>query len=187
MDRFSPNFVRWKEKGFSAVRPMPAYRHVYPLAEEQLREVAYFFDYEHPDLGKVLELAESIVEFGGIWRERSHRESPTAGTFAVKRHIDGGLILIDTRFNWPKAAFRLQAGELLLLRIADTPTAREALMRRAASMWNGRAQSVEESFNSLREKGALIEIDETIVSLPLLPDELRQMATSSCDKEADRE
>src|SRR5213075_2498406 len=48
MDRFSPNFTDPVGHGFTAVRPMPAYRHVFPFPEETLAELAYYFDYDHP-------------------------------------------------------------------------------------------------------------------------------------------
>ncbi|HEX6901850.1 MAG TPA: RiPP maturation radical SAM C-methyltransferase [Thermoanaerobaculia bacterium] len=185
MDRFSPNFTQWKEKGFSAIRPMPAYKHVFPLSEEGLGEVAYFFDYEHAQLGKIAEPADGIVEFGMIWKKQSHQENPTNGTFAVKRHLDGGWILVDSRFNRPRASYRLSADDVLLLRLADAPTTREAMIRRAASLWNGGDQSVEASYESLREKEALIEIGGKTVALSLLPDELRQ-AVPSFEREVDR-
>jgi ribosomal peptide maturation radical SAM protein 1 len=186
MDRFSPNLERWQEKGFSAVRPMPAYKHVYPLGEEGLRQMAYFFDYEHEHLDRVVELAEDVVDFGRLWRDRCRQQRPGNGTLAVKRHLDGGWILLDSRFNRPPASYRLNAGELLLLCLADAPVPREALTRRAASLWNGGGQSVEEVYAALCEKDALIEIGGKAVALPLLPDELRQ-AVPSFEREVDRE
>jgi ribosomal peptide maturation radical SAM protein 1 len=178
MDRFSPNFVRWKEKGFTTLRPMPAYKHVFPFNDKVLCEVSYFFDYEHAHLSRVVELSEGIMDFGEVWRERSHQEHPRNGTFAVKRHLDGGWILLDTRFNRPKASYRLNAGDLLLLRLADAPTTRDALIQRAAHLWSDGGQSVEAVYESLQEREALIEIGEKIIALPLLPDELRQAAPS---------
>jgi ribosomal peptide maturation radical SAM protein 1 len=186
MDRFSPNFARWQEKGFSAVRPMPAYKHVYPLDEERLRDLAYFFDYEHTFQDRAIELSEDIVAFSEIWRDRSHPDQPRNGTFAVKRHLDGGWILIDSRFNRTKASYRLNAGDLLLLGLADAPIPKEVLIRKAESRWNGRAQSLEGTYESLCGKDALIEIGGRVLALPLLPDELRQ-ATPSFEREVDHE
>lgn len=178
MDRFSPNFTKWQEKGFSAVWPMPSYKHVFPLDEKGLREVAYFFDYEHPFQERAAELSADIIAFGEIWRDLSFREQPGNGTFAVKRHLDGGWILIDSRFNRTKASYRLQTGELLLLHLADAPTTRETLVRKAASLWNGGEQGPEDLYESLLAREALIEIGGRTLALPLLPDELRQAAPS---------
>lgn len=177
LDRFSPNFTRWKEKGFSAVRPLPAYKHVYPLDEDGLREVAYFFDYEHAHSNQVRELSTDIVKLGTAWLA-SEKEGSGSGTFAVKRHLDGGWILLDSRFNRPKTSYRLDAGEILLLRLADAPIPREALIRRAADLWDGEEQSVERVYASLIEKDALIEIGRKTVALTLLPDDLRQVLPS---------
>ena len=36
MDRFSPNFTRWRHLGFTEIGPMPAYRHIFPFTEAKL-------------------------------------------------------------------------------------------------------------------------------------------------------
>jgi ribosomal peptide maturation radical SAM protein 1 len=182
MDRFSPNFTRWQEKGFSAVRPMLAYQHVFPLDEQRLREVAYFFDYEHPSRDAADSRSEEIIAFGETWRGLNHRDRPQNGTFAVREHLEGGWILVDSRFNRPKASWRLDAGESLLLRLADGPVGREPLLRRAASLWNGGGSSPEGAYDSLCAKEALIEVGGKVLALPLLPDALRQ-SVSLIEKE----
>lgn len=173
LDRFSPNFTRWKEKGFSAVRPLPAYQHVYPLQEEGLREIAYYFDYEHAHSNRVAELAADIVQLGTAWCAR--QKASSNGTFAVRRHLDGGWILVDSRFTRPQASYRLSADETLLLGLADAPISRDALMRRAGDLWNRTGQSVESVYDSLLEKEALLEIGGKTVALPLLPEDLREV------------
>jgi ribosomal peptide maturation radical SAM protein 1 len=172
MDRFSPNFERWREKGFHEARPLPSYKHVYPLGEEGLRDLAYFFEYRHAHSDHVLELARDIIDFGSAWRQGCKEE--TSGTFAVRRHLDGGWVLVDTRFNRPKAACRMELEDLLLLRLCDSPTAPEALFRRAGSLWPATGRSIEEVCEGLLEREAICLAGEKIVAVPLLPDELRE-------------
>ena len=45
LDRFSPNFERPAEHGFTDVRPYPAYGHVYPFAPEVVAHLSYYFTY----------------------------------------------------------------------------------------------------------------------------------------------
>lgn len=170
LDRFSPNFERWQEKGFLEVRPLPSYAHVFPLEEDGLRQLAYYFEYRHAHSERILDLARDILDFGVLWRQRSERKEN--GTLAVRRHLDGGWVLVDSRFNRPEAAHRLTPEDLLVLRLCDAPTTRDALFRKAAG------QRVETAYEALLEKEAICEIGQKIIALPLLPDELRQSSLS---------
>lgn len=49
LDRFSPNFDEARRFGLTEVRPLPAYRYVFPLADEQVGELAYFFTFGYRD------------------------------------------------------------------------------------------------------------------------------------------
>jgi ribosomal peptide maturation radical SAM protein 1 len=47
LDRFSPNFTQADSLGLCNVQPMPSYSHVYRLAQETTRSLAYFFSYDY--------------------------------------------------------------------------------------------------------------------------------------------
>jgi ribosomal peptide maturation radical SAM protein 1 len=50
LDRFSPMFVSGEKLGVRRIRPTRAYAHVYPLPQEELEGLAYFFDFDYvPD------------------------------------------------------------------------------------------------------------------------------------------
>jgi ribosomal peptide maturation radical SAM protein 1 len=50
LDRFSPNFFDAERLGFTDVRPLPAYRHVYPgVPDEALANLAYFFGFSYKE------------------------------------------------------------------------------------------------------------------------------------------
>lgn len=49
LDRFSPNFFDAERLGFTDVEPLPAYRHIYPLAPEAVRNLAYHFSFRYAD------------------------------------------------------------------------------------------------------------------------------------------
>lgn len=172
MDRFSPNFERWREKGFLEVRPLPCYRHVYPLDEDRARDLAYHFEYRHAHSDQVLELAREVISFGAEWRQRC--DAGANGTLAVRRHLDGGWLLVDTRFNRPRAAHRLTPEDLLLLRLCDSPTTREALLASAASLSGATTKVISRACAALLQRDAICQAGDRIVALPLLPDELRE-------------
>jgi ribosomal peptide maturation radical SAM protein 1 len=172
MDRFSPNFERWREKGFLEVRPQPCYRHVYPLAEDRLRELAYHFEYRHAHSDQVLELAGEIITFGALWRQRC--ETASNGTLAVRRHLDGGWVLVDTRFNRAQTARRLNPEDLLLLRLCDSPIAMDTLLDKAASLSGRTRKAMVRACAALVRQEGICEAGERVVALPLLPAELRE-------------
>ena len=48
LDRFSPNFFDSERIGFTRVRPLESYRHVYrSLPDEAVHNLAYYFDYDY--------------------------------------------------------------------------------------------------------------------------------------------
>jgi len=49
MDRFSPYYNEAASYGLVNVRPMDMYRLLYPLPDERLRNLVYFFDFDHAD------------------------------------------------------------------------------------------------------------------------------------------
>jgi magnesium-protoporphyrin IX monomethyl ester (oxidative) cyclase len=49
LDRFSPNFDEAERFGLTKVRPLPAYRYVFPLPDEQVAGLAYFFTFGYRD------------------------------------------------------------------------------------------------------------------------------------------
>jgi ribosomal peptide maturation radical SAM protein 1 len=171
MDRFSPNFERWQEKGFLEIHPLPCYKHVFPLDDEGLRSVAYYFEYRHAHSDRMVELATDILEFGASWRERC--ANGTNGTFAVSRHSDGGWELVDTRFNRPGTAHRLEKEDLLLLRLCDSPVTITSLFERTESLSGCTKQEISRAYDALVRMEAICQTGEKMVTLPLLPDELR--------------
>lgn len=47
LERFSPYFMTPEEWGIDPIRSAPAYRHIYPLPEEALFNLAFFFECDH--------------------------------------------------------------------------------------------------------------------------------------------
>jgi len=49
LDRFSPNFDQAEQFGLVRLRPLPAYRYVFPLRDDELAGMAYFFEFGYRD------------------------------------------------------------------------------------------------------------------------------------------
>lgn len=69
LERFSPNYFRGGELGFAGVRPMSAYRHIYPEAGEELGDLAYFFDYGYQDGRDVANYVGPLIPRIVEWRD----------------------------------------------------------------------------------------------------------------------
>ncbi len=74
LDRFSPNFTDSERLGFTAVRPVESYRHIYDgLPETAIRNLAYYFQFDYAD-GRTLEYVEPMRRAVARWR-RAHAQS----------------------------------------------------------------------------------------------------------------
>ncbi|MBN1210234.1 MAG: RiPP maturation radical SAM C-methyltransferase [Myxococcaceae bacterium] len=169
LDRFSPNHARWREHGFTRIAPMPAYRHVFPFPEEALSALACYFDYEHPQLGQVLERGAALSAFCHEWKERHRRRE--SGELAVRPHWQGGFVLVDSRFTVSPGSERLSEETLGMLLACDAPTSREQALRVVAESTG--AQEPAAALERLIERGVIARIGSLLVTLAMLPDGLR--------------
>lgn len=93
LQRFSPYFEEAERHGILNVRPKPFYRHLYPLDDSALANIAYFFDFDYrsdvtpPDLEKPFSAAVNR------WQQ-AHAD----GAFlTVETHGRDSLLLTDGR------------------------------------------------------------------------------------------
>jgi ribosomal peptide maturation radical SAM protein 1 len=93
MDRFSPYYDEAASFGLVNVRPMEMYRLLYPLPEERLRNLAYFFDYDHADGGSPGDFLGDTASKVEEWRKAGdcHLTATRAGS--------PELVITDTRPN----------------------------------------------------------------------------------------
>jgi ribosomal peptide maturation radical SAM protein 1 len=91
LDRFSPNFERAVELGFANVRPVPAYRHIYPFEDAVLANLAYYFDFEYRDGRDPEAYVGPLCEVVEAWKE-----GDGADTLAMVEAA-GDLVVFDGR------------------------------------------------------------------------------------------
>jgi len=91
LDRFSPNYFDADRMGFSNVRPLAPYRHIYDFPEDILHNLAYYFayDYQQPTdvVSYVRRLVPRVRAWGSGWRRYELIAIDEAGQ----------LTLVDTR------------------------------------------------------------------------------------------
>lgn len=68
LDRFSPNFDRAEELGFTDVRPFAAYNYIYPIDPEAIANLAYFFAYEYREPRDVSSYADKLAKRIADWQ-----------------------------------------------------------------------------------------------------------------------
>ncbi len=70
LDRFSPNYNHAEAKGFTNVRPLRFFRHIYPFDKATLSDLVYYFDFDYKepidDGGHVPALEQAIAQ----WKDR---------------------------------------------------------------------------------------------------------------------
>jgi ribosomal peptide maturation radical SAM protein 1 len=92
LDRFSPYYNAPAEFGLKNVRPMAAYKYLYPFDAESLQRIAYYFDYDYEAGVDPTGYAAQVIEYANEWR----RDTETGTLYSVRRP-DGTIALIDTR------------------------------------------------------------------------------------------
>ncbi len=124
LDRFSPYFVNPGLFGFTNVRPMEAYRYIYPFDAESVARIAVFFDYDYVPSVDPSGFADDVIAYAEDWKRR-----PESGMLSAVQRGDGALALLDSRsdaasseiilFGLEKAAYEFCEGTRSAAQIAS--------------------------------------------------------------------
>ncbi len=92
MDRFAPYFEDPAAHGMIDVRPNRAFKYVYPFADESLRRLAYYYEYDYADGRNPADYAAQALAAVDQWQQLK-------GTVTLRQwdRSDGVLIITDTR------------------------------------------------------------------------------------------
>ena len=91
LDRFSPNFFDAERLGFTNVRPLPAYEHIYPLPAPAIANLAYHFGFDYAR-------AQHVDEYiGPLLRELRAWKTLKGESTLFHADVDGTLAICDTR------------------------------------------------------------------------------------------
>lgn len=94
LDRFSPYHADPARWGLRNLRPLAAYRHLYPAAGVALSRIAYYFDFDYAPGEDPQEFSLEVRQYCEQWRA-----APGAGALTAVRRPDGSLGLLDSRSN----------------------------------------------------------------------------------------
>lgn len=161
LDRFSPNFNNVAGMGFINVKPFPSYRYVYPLDEEALRNLAYFFTYEYADGRNPSGYARPVVEAVTNWW-RVHERSALF-------YVDNGraMLIWDLRPVAKRHVYILTGLLRLLYLGCDKATSVVNLHKAAAAETSKGAtpNEIERALAVLLDSGLLIRDGQLYLSL----------------------
>ncbi|KZL48539.1 hypothetical protein A2T98_17415 [Nodularia spumigena CENA596] len=81
LDRFSPNFDESEKFGFVKVEPYPSYYYIYPLADEAVANLAYYFTFKYKEPQDTQTYTQPVLEKIAVWR----KEYETSDLFMVDK------------------------------------------------------------------------------------------------------
>ncbi|MFB9178564.1 RiPP maturation radical SAM C-methyltransferase [Dactylosporangium sucinum] len=121
LERFSPYFER-PELGFAERVPLPFYRHIYDLPDEELFDLAYYFNSRNAGIEGTVENA--LIEAVAQWR----KDYPVSSLFMIDG--PGATTVHDRRRGWPEQDHVLQGWQRAAYRLLERPYRVLALHKR---------------------------------------------------------
>jgi ribosomal peptide maturation radical SAM protein 1 len=125
VDRFSPLFTDAK-LGIAEPRPAAAYFYLYPLAAEQLANLAYFFDFDYDDQREPATYAGAVAEEVVRWPEWNDEHRPRLELFQT----DSIVLITDTRACGQRPSFVLTGLDAKIYLACDTAQTPQSIARK---------------------------------------------------------
>lgn len=167
LDRFSPLFDNAAAHGLRRVRPTMAYYYIFPLGRRELSRLAYFFDFDYEDGRKPETYIRSLQNEITFWRNaRFEDEGKNRPKLDASMEKEGKVAVADTRACAVAAAHRLAGLDAKILLSCDTAQSLAALEQQHAPAHT--PQHIDEAVQRLLTARLAIEIDNKILSLPVL-------------------
>ncbi|MDH2352380.1 RiPP maturation radical SAM C-methyltransferase [Bradyrhizobium sp. SSUT112] len=160
LDRFSPNFERAAEIGFRNVTPMPAYGAIYDVPDEDLANLAYFFEGDAPDAASEQDLV-ALKAASATWRARWF-DQPFAPQLTMTE-VGAAHLVSDTRACAFQPFYCPTPVEIAVLNWLRNPSTRPNAVAQFAERFD--AASIEAAMDALLMRRFAIEIDGRMLSL----------------------
>ena len=162
MDRFSPLYEQSAAMGLENVRAMEAYSYVYPLPQSDLRNLAYFFDFDYGDARQPIEYARPAIEAVESWAALAAGRSPRLDAFGA----GGVLVIQDSRPCAAEPTHVFTGIAARIYRECDAATTVPALSRRTATP----EPEVRGIIGRFLERNLMVEMDVQVLSLAVFRD-----------------
>ncbi|HEY7388468.1 MAG TPA: RiPP maturation radical SAM C-methyltransferase [Bryobacteraceae bacterium] len=180
LDRFSPNFVSAGELGICNVRPDRSYGHIYDLRQEELSELAYYFEHDYTDGRDPVEYTHAAYTAVRRWQ----REPDQKGLLFAD-HGDT-LAVWDFRSNAKRTLTILTGYERVAYLYCDQSRPLRQIQSFLAD--NGHAGArLEEFLNRLTSSRLMIQLDGRYLSLAVRSPGSQTHQLPSSPRKADAE
>lgn len=155
MDRFSPLYNQAAEFGLDNVRAMEAYSYVYPLPESDLRNLAYFFEFEYRDGRQPVDYARPVVDQIEEWvAKRARLDAYSAGEM---------LVIVDTRSCATRRQHMFTGLAARIYLECDSAVKVPALARRVSAP----EADVQNAVSRFLDEKLMVEMDGQVLSLAI--------------------
>jgi ribosomal peptide maturation radical SAM protein 1 len=134
LDRFSPNYEHAQEFGLVNVRPFGIYSHIYPFPDENIANLAYFFDFEYADGRSPRDYVSPALEKIGVWKGNHD------GDLIKCYGSDPELMLLDSRPERTPLHFPLNGPQREIYDFCDEIRSRAAIETFVAERLGKRVQ-----------------------------------------------
>ena len=129
LDRFSDYFNNPEAHGIRLLGPMNAYRYLYPLAQEALDNIGYFFEFDFDGYAKSDEWATNLHAEIDRWKHY-HNSS----RLEIVHDTGEAIFVHDTRYNSARREFRFQNPEKSIINFCDDPKTYETIAEYTTSL-----------------------------------------------------
>ena len=158
VDRFSPLFTN-AGLGVGEPRPAAAYSYLYPLTREQLRNLAYFFEFDYADRREPARYAGALGKEIARWPEWTAAGRPRLDLF-----LAGSMALIsDTRECARSGSFVLTGLDARIYLVCDTAQTPRSVARQLGDSFS--AEEIRARLESFRDARLMVEMDGHYLSL----------------------
>jgi magnesium-protoporphyrin IX monomethyl ester (oxidative) cyclase len=164
-DRFSPYHAHAEQYGLE-LKPFDAYRNIYPVAEETLAELAYFFAPTERSV-RVKEVSEAANRAVTLWRTQFWADSRPALVIGEDDGIQ--MHIIDTRPHIGSMHHQLEGFPAAAMRAMDSPVSRGGLVRRLIRAGHAEASDstlVEHTIDKLQNLQLIWQSETQLIALP---------------------
>ena len=174
LDRFSPNFTNSEKHGFKNVRPMKTYQEVYKLMDEEIANIAYYFEFDYEKGFNLSKKSKPLVTSCNHWKNY-HARKPRLKFLSYK---DSCAIVVDERIIAKAKYHYFNDNECLVFALLDKPI-------NSGKLYNEINERISTEFDlfgfltRLKELSLAIEIDSKWIGLPIISDNIMSCILSN--------
>jgi ribosomal peptide maturation radical SAM protein 1 len=166
LDRFSQYHRDPESFGMTNVRPVDAYRFVYPFPDESLTRMAYYFDYDYADERNPRKYAKALDDAIVGWHEHRGRSTLMA------MHSDERLTLYDSRPNYQQREIILEGFAREIYEFCDEGKPLAVILRHLEELGKSQPQeTVLALLDEWVESGLMLDADNRYLSLAISMDD----------------